>query len=190
MPQNPKSPANPIEHPKLIKIGGVLKLIRNSLVELVIIVLIGSVAGYLAGHMAQKSFSDLTGYPKKEVVAAEDRQEGIKEEPAGLIETSLQALNDTEIVQKAKESAKSVVSNAVKPVTDKVDALLRVLFLAAFWVPFCLLFILTAWLTNKLLFAKHYFLTDGVNPQVIRNMEILEAKVNELVDRANQNSIT
>jgi len=45
-----------------------------------------------------------------------------------------------------------------------------------------------AWLTNKLITLKRRVLTGSTDPQLIKNMEILEVKVKELVDNANEGS--
>ncbi|MCK5606885.1 hypothetical protein KAR91_33595 [Candidatus Pacearchaeota archaeon] len=187
-----------IEYPKLKKIGGFKNLILKILVKVAIIVLISSALGWFSGHTIQKSFSNLTGYNKTVTEAIQPAEEAdgevaqesdnpyVRALSNSLNATSnvIKAIAESEVMQKANKASVDLALTAIKPLTDLINILLRILWLAAFWVPFSLIFIITAWLTSKLINAKRS-LTDGTDPQVIKNMEMLEAKVKELVDNAN-----
>ena len=147
----------------------------------------------------QNSFSNLTGYNKKEVVVEQQaiEEDEVKKESDNIFvkgivtaldtaSAGIEAITDSEAMQKANEISVGVLTTAFKPLIDAVSALLLAFYTAIFWVTFTIMFIITAWLTNKLIFTRRNILTDGVNPQVIKNMEILEAKVGELVDNANE----
>jgi len=190
-----------IEYPKLKKIGGFKKVALKIVIRAIVIILISSLVGGLSGYIVQKSFSNLTGYNKKAIAItapqtadgnqniknSEAKQENSNPYIKSITDTTssaIKAVTESDIVQKINEMTVGKIITAFKPVTDSVNGLLRAIYLAAFWLPFILMFIITAWFANKIISAKR-FLTNGTDTQVIRNMEILEAKVKELVDHAN-----
>lgn len=172
-----------IEYPQLKKIGGLRYFAKKNLIKIIIILLIASLAGGLFGFAVQKSFRNLTGYNKAEPVLAEVQT--TPETGNSIFDEALKAVKDSEFVRAANTYTANKVHSALSPVTDSLNGLLKALDTAAFWLPFILIFIISAWLTNKLMSAKKYLLSDGIDPQIIRNMEVLEAKVKELVDHAN-----
>lgn len=161
-----------INYPHLKKIGGLLNFAKKTIFRILIITLIATLAGYLSGSTIQRSFRDLTGYMPEAQLVTETKEEEPK--TAGLI---IQHMADA-----VKDSASDLVYRAIDPPLKAMDW-------AAFWFSFALAFITGAWLTNKLIALKSHVLTGGVDPTIIRNMEILEAKVNELVDISNEKVI-
>lgn len=160
-----------IEYPKLKKIGGLRNFIQGTLIKLLVITTIATLAGYLGGHTVQKSYRNLTGYtPEGQVVI--EVQEAESDEEEG-------------VMQKIKSMAGSVKDTSVDLVYKAMNPPLKAMDWAAFWFSFILVFIMAAWLTNKLITLKSNVLTGGVDPTVIKNMKILENKVKELVDNAN-----
>ena len=187
-----------IENPKLKKIGGLRNFTKNSLLKIGIVVLVAALAGYLAGYTAQQSFRNLTGYNKTEVQATEDHELLETQNPlyegdnqyVGAMVTVLQAINsgvvkahnafsESELLQAANSATSAIIYTALSPLFKAMDW-------AAFWFSFVLIFIVAAWLTNKLITLKSHVLSGTTDPQLIKNMEILEAKVKELVDNANK----
>lgn len=191
-----------IEYPQLKKIGGFRSFFLKTFVKIISIVLIGSLFGWLSGNLVQKSFRDITGYNQAEVIEevqqeSNDSDEQELENPylnvlnksLIVVNNSIKKIKESDIVQSASDSAQKVIYDALKPLIDLLNGLLNILDKAAFWVPFAIIFLLTAWGTEKIIaFSGKRILTNGMDPQVIKNMEILEAKVKELVDVANANN--
>ncbi len=164
-----------MEYPNLKKIGGLRNFIQGTLIKILAITLIASLAGYLGGHTVQKSYRNLTGYtPTGQVVM--EVQEAESDEEEG-------------VMDKIKSMAGSVKDTSVDLVYKAMNPPLRAMDWAAFWFPFTLLFMMAAWLTNKLITLKSHVLSGTTDPQLIKNMEILEAKVKELVDNANNKTL-
>lgn len=61
-----------IEHPKLKKIGGLRNFAQSTVIKILAVILIASLAGYLGGYSVQKSFRNLTGYNQIETQAIEE----------------------------------------------------------------------------------------------------------------------
>lgn len=161
---------SPIEYPKLKKVGGFQSFIQNTLIKILAITLIASLAGYLGGHTVQKSYRNLTGYtPEGQVVMEIEEAESDEDGVMTKIMNMAGAAKDTSV---------DLVYKAMNPP-------LRAMDWAAFWFSFALIFIVAAWLTNKLITLKSHVLSGSTDPQLIKNMELLEAKVKELVDNAN-----
>lgn len=162
-----------MEYPKLKKIGGLRNFIQGTLIKILVITLIASLAGYLGGHTVQESYRNITGYtPEGQVVM--EVQEAESEEGG--------------VMDKIKSMAGSVKDTSVDLVYKAMNPPLRAMDWAAFWFPFALLFMMAAWLTSKLITLKSHVLSGTTDPQLIKNMEIMEEKVKELVDRANNKS--
>jgi len=160
-----------IQYPKLKKIGGLRNFIQGTLIRVLAIILIASLAGYLGGRTVQSSYRNLTGYtPQGQVVM--EVQEARSE--------------DEGVMDKIKSMAGSVKDTSVDLVYKAINPPLRAMDWAAFWFPFALLFMMAAWLTSKLITLKRHVLTGTTDPQLIKNVELLEAKVKELVDNANK----
>ena len=161
-----------IQHPKLKKIGGLRNFLQSTIIKILAIALIATLAGYLGGHTVQKSYRSLTGYTPQGQVVIEMQEvegseaEGVIEKVQGFIETT-------------KDTSVDLVRKALNPPLKAMDW-------AAFWFSFALVFMLAAWLTNKLVTIEQQVMTGGVDPTVIKNMKILEDKVKELVDHANR----
>lgn len=199
MTQIHKSSDKRIEHLKLKEVNGFARIGRM-LIKAIIIILISSLVGGLAGYTVQKSFRELTGYKISEPVTVEAKEAVgataafVKKDRTilGKIADATEALKDSiknsEIVQKTNDAVSSSIADLFKPITDLLNSLLEAIDKAAFWVPFLLLFLITAWFSNKIITAKNYF-THGADPQVDKNMKLLEAKINELVDQANKGVI-
>lgn len=162
-----------IEHPKLKKIGGIRNFIQGGILKLLAVLLVASLAGYLGGHTVQKNYRNLTGYTPQGQVVME--VEEVQNEEDG-------------VMDKIKSMAGSVKDTSVDLVYKAMNPPLRAMDWAAFWFPFALLFMMAAWLTNKLITLKNHVLSGTTDPQLIKNMEILEDKVKELVDNANKSS--
>ena len=186
-----------IEYPKLKKIGGLKNFFKQSFLSLAIITVIATTGGYLAGNFMQQGFRDLTGF-KKEVTTAIETTEreklptnmryneegnlvvGILADTMNMTTNALNAVTYSKIMQAANDSAWKILSITLYPLFVALDW-------AAFWFTFTLAFIICAWLVNKLITLRNKALNSGTDPQLIKNMEILEAKVKELVDNANKN---
>jgi|GEM_PF-6744783 len=187
--------AKRIEYPKLKQIGGVKYFTKHFLIKAAVTLLVATLAGYLGGHLAQQSFRQITGfrYEKTEIAEIEVREKlptnarfqkdgnlfvNILSDTAAMTANAISAVTDSEVLKAANKASVSIINTALSP-------LLAVIDWVVFWFPFVLVFIGAAWLTNKLFTIKIQVLNNGVDPQVIKNMEILETKVKELVDRAN-----
>lgn len=184
-----------IEHLKLKEVNGFARLWRI-LAKALIIILISSLAGGLAGYAVQKGFRDMTGYNRSEPAAAEEQADekvetgeennkGILARIADAAAELSESVRQSELVQKTSDAVTGSVKDLLKPVTDLLNGLLNALDKAAFWIPFILVFMITAWSVNRMVAIKNS-LTHGADPQVAKNMKMLEAKVNELIDHANR----
>ena len=191
-----------IEYPELKKIGGFKNLILKIVVKVLVIVLISSSLGWLSGYLVQKSFRDVIEFNKSEPVITEvqEVQEDAQEIENGAVRMisgalsvtsdAIEAVTNSEIMQSASEASRKVISDALKPLVDLLNAMFDFLERVLFWMAFVLAFLITAWMTNKIfLILGKRSLTDGTDPQVIKNMEVLEVKVKELVDNANGDEI-
>lgn len=183
-----------IEYPKLKKIGDPKAFFKRSLISIAIVAVLGTATGYFAGHFMQQGFRDITGFNKE--VSTEEMTKPIplptntraSDEGSALVElmnittNTLNAITYSKLMQEANHTSWKILSTILYPLFLTID-------FAAFWLSFILGFIITGWLANKLLTLRNKALYGGVDPQLIKNMESLEAKVKELVDRANTGSI-
>ena len=192
-----KTPTKKIEYPKLGKIGGFKNVILKMLGKILITLLISTLVGGLCGYTVQNSFRNLIGINKTEEVVIETQEDEPIQEYVGdntlvkfttSLERFTEDLKNSDILKKVNEASVNVLLKTFQPVLDIINKLIAFLEKATFWVPFILIFLLTAWLSNKAftISGKRY-LTNGMDPQVIKNIETLEAKIKELVDHANMN---
>lgn len=187
-----------IEHPKLKKIVGVKILPLRVLIRVAMIFVVAVLIGYLAGHFAQLKFREVTGFryepTSSEVVEASPDalrptntrlDEGanlpvaILNDTLNMVSNSIYKITNSDLMQSANKASLSIIFFALNP-------LFRLLDWLAFWLSFLLFAFGSGWLTNRLITLKRKVHADHMNQQVIKNMEILEAKVNELVDQANK----
>ncbi|MFH1410288.1 MAG: hypothetical protein ABIG80_01875 [Patescibacteria group bacterium] len=192
-------PTKKIEYPQLKKIGGFKNFSKKVLVKTVIIVLTATLAGYLAGYLMQQNFRELTGYKYDQTATIEleaneavmrptntrFQKDGnlfihILSDTINMTTNALTVVKNSEIIQAANQASLSIILTILSP-------LFWILDWVAFWLPFTLVFVGAAWLTNKLITLKSQVISNGLDPQLLKNVELLEAKVKELVDHANQN---
>lgn len=182
-------------------INGVRATVKSALGRQIPVLLVAGAVGIGAGGIAQDKYRDFTGYdPNKvqeeEINEDERQEEEDKEKPKGLAAKALQKLKDakdwtadkisqTAIVKKYKES--------VQELKDMYQKMLEMGDKVAFWLPFLLTFLATVILANKAIGIKKS-LTERADPVVERNMQAMEKKLNELIERvnvvSNQNFIT
>lgn len=187
-----------IEYPKLKKIGGLSNFAKNNLLKILVILLGAVLLGYLGGHTVQKSFRNITGYNQPQTKITEEVEKtateipdyegdsafmGVTTKAMQVIDTGIikatNAMKESELVQGANQFSLAIIYGVLNPI-------LRILDWAAFWFSFILCFMLGGWLAGKLINFEKQVVYNGVDPTIIKNMNILEVKVKELVDNANQ----
>ncbi len=190
---NPQTASQAIEYPKLKKVGGFGYGVKKIIIKYLIIIIVSGLIASFTGYTVQNSFRNIIGINKTEEVVIETTETAPAEEYKGdnvlakftsSLEKFTEDLKNSDIVKKINEASVNVLLNTFKPVLNIINRIVKFLESASFWVPFILLFMISAWFINKIISAKEFF-ADSTNPQVIENIETLEAKIKELVDNAN-----
>jgi len=187
-----------IEYPKLKKIGGFKNFTKKMVIKTAVIVLTATLAGYLAGHLTQQYFREVTGYKydKTATIELEGNEDVMRptdtrfqkdgnlfihilSDTINMTTNALTVVKNSEIVQAANQASLSIILTILSP-------LFWILDWVAFWLPFILVFVGAAWLTNKLITLKGQVISNGLDPQLLKNVELLEAKMKELIDQVNK----
>lgn len=183
---------------KIEAVNGFRAKIKNIFTNAGVSVLIGGLTGSVAGSVIQHKYRDWTSYnpneqKQGEIIDKDREQKNEEDEEAGNLlakarqklqkarEWSVDKINQTAIVSEYKDT--------VQELKDMYRKLLEAGDKISFWLPFLITFLTTIILANKIIKLKKS-LTEKVDPAVERNMRLMEAKINELIERANQNSIS
>jgi hypothetical protein len=188
-----------IEPLKIETINGIRARVKQILGRQVPILLVSAGAGIGAGGMAQDKYRDWSGYNPDEIALERDlaeidkmkdeekeqtREKERKEEKKGLLAKARQKLKE------AKEwiADENVVVKKYKEMTREWEELKRTALevgdKVSFWLPFLLTFLAIVIVANKAIQLKKT-LTERADPVVERNMQAIEQKVNQLIDRVN-----
>jgi hypothetical protein len=188
----PKQPEQ-IELLKLKAVNGYRRRIRGILQKWGVVLGLGTLAGAGVGSYAQEKYRKMTGYdpnpkPTQVAPAEEDLEE---EDSEGLLDEAKKTL------QKAKEWSKKKIDSAFertklaksyretkKQVSNKYRGLLKAGDEAAYWMSFLLTFLAATLLASKIIETKKA-LSQSVDPGVERNLQEIQAKINEVIARIN-----
>ncbi|MBN2096611.1 hypothetical protein JW752_04435 [Candidatus Peregrinibacteria bacterium] len=200
----PSSAENePIEKVKIERVNGFRRRVKSVLKRLGVVGGAGIVAGGLSGQAVQEWYRDLVDYHPDEavheqVLTLEEMEAMQGEVPEEVRKPQNWKERAKRTYGKAKEWSKKKIDSALeksklvnkyretqKELKEAYQNLLEAGDKAAFWFPFLLMFLAASLLTNKIIKVKKDWL-EPVDPMVEANMEKLEEKLNELVDRFNE----
>lgn len=211
-----QQPSGQIEPLKLKTVNGFRTRFGTILKKIGKIVAPAVLVAHLGGAVVQDKFRDSVNYnPDKPIPTASNSGNKKKEKHGETIGIQPSTVGDRESTQKsvkknpwqkakealkkAKEWSKNKIDNmkdrsklikryreTKQEMKNAYNSLLKAVDKGVYWGPFMILFLATMLLTNKILRTKKN-LTETVDPQVEKNMQDLEMKVNELVDAINNN---
>ncbi len=192
----------PIEPLRLRAVNSIREKVKSTLTRLSLLTVLGGVVGGVVGDQAQDFYRDKTGYNPSAITALEN-PESTEEIPSGRPKKdSEEVVSWRERAQRALENAKKWTGKKAESLAEKSELfqeakaaqmelrqaynnLLEFGDKTAFWLPFLMTFLATTMLTNKLIKVKKDLFED-TDPIVAKNLEAIERKINELIDRANQ----